>query len=96
MASINNVSLNYRSSAEAVTLSCYVEIEGAVVKLKKGVSWINNIRLSGNKILFNVEENTTTTSGPDFVTQKCPFRNWLINNILYLCIPLFWGTQKVF
>ena len=33
---------------------------------------------------------------PDFVTQKCPFRNWLINNILYLCIPLFWGTQKVF
>ena len=33
---------------------------------------------------------------PDFVTQKCPFCNWLINNILYLCIPLFWGTQKVF
>ena len=35
-------------------------------------------------------------STPDFVTQKCPFCNWLINNILYLCIPLFWGTQKVF
>ena len=35
-------------------------------------------------------------SRPDFVTQKCPFCNWLINNILYLCIPLFWGTQKVF
>ena len=33
---------------------------------------------------------------PDFVTQKCPFCNWLINNILYLCIPLFRGTQKVF
>ena len=33
---------------------------------------------------------------PDFVTQKCPFCNWLINNILYLCTPLFWGTQKVF
>ena len=24
---------------------------------------------------------------PDFVTQKYQFYNWLINNILYLCIP---------
>ena len=39
---------------------------------------------------------TSGTKRPDFVTQKCPFRNWLINNILYLCIPLFWCTQKVF
>ncbi len=68
LASIDNVSLNYRSSAEAVTLSRDVETEGAVVKLKKGVSWINNIRLSGNKILFDVEENTTTTSGHRFDT----------------------------
>lgn len=68
LASIDNVSLNYHSSAEAVTLSRDVETEGAVVKLKKGVSWINNIRLSGNKILFDVEENTTTTSGHRFDT----------------------------
>lgn len=33
LASIDNVSLNYRSSAEAVTLSRDVETEGAVVKL---------------------------------------------------------------
>ena len=46
----------------------------------------------------DVKDNCTSWSYlfPDFVTQKCPFRNWLINNILYLCIPLFWGTQKVF
>lgn len=42
------------------------------------------------------EEDDETGESPDFVTQKCPFCNWLINNILYLCIPLFWGTQKVF
>ena len=28
--------------------------------------------------------------------KKCPFYNWLINNILYLFMPLFWGTQKFF
>ena len=34
---------------------------------------------------------------PDFVTQKTVvFYNWLINNIMYICVPLFWGTQKFF
>ena len=28
--------------------------------------------------------------------KKHVFYNYLINNILYLCVPLFWGTQKVF
>ena len=28
--------------------------------------------------------------------KKHIFYNLLINNILYLCVPLFWGTQKVF
>ena len=45
---------------------------------------------------FMVSLAIISSSSPDFVTQKCPFCNWLINNILYLCIPLFWGTQKVF
>ena len=28
--------------------------------------------------------------------KKSVFYNWLINNILYLCVPSFWGTQKIF
>lgn len=68
MASIDDVSLNYKPSSESVSLSRDVEVEGAVVKLKKGVSWINNVRLSGNKILFDVEENTTTQKGHRFDT----------------------------
>ena len=65
---MNNVSLNYRSSTETVTLSRDIQAEGATVTLKKGVSWINNIRLSGKVITFDVEENTTTTSGHRFDT----------------------------
>ena len=41
LASIDNVSLNYRSSAETVKLSRDVEAEGAVVTLKKGVVLIS-------------------------------------------------------
>lgn len=81
LASIDNVSLNYRSSAETVTLSRDVEAEGAVVTLKKGVSWINNIRLSGNKILFDVEENTTTTSGHRFDTISVAVRGREIGTV---------------
>ena len=50
---------------------------------------------SGHKLEFQLKSGMFILC-PDFVTQKCPFCNWLINNILYLCIPLFWGTQKVF
>lgn len=65
---MNDVSLNYRATSETVTLSRDVEAEGATVSLKKGVSWINNIRLSGKILSFDVEENTTTTTGHRFDT----------------------------
>lgn len=81
LASIDNGSLNYRSSAETVMLSRDVETEGAIVKLKKGVSWINNIRLSGNKILFDVEENTTTTSGHRFDTICVAVKGQVIGTV---------------
>lgn len=57
---MNNVSLNYKSSSQVITLARNVESDGAIVKLKKGVSWINNIRLSGKTLSFDVEENTTS------------------------------------
>lgn len=65
---MDNVSLNYRATSEVVTLSRDVESEGATVTLRKGVSWINNIRLSGKTIRFDVEENTGTTTGHRFDT----------------------------
>ncbi len=65
---INNVSLSYRASVETVTLARDVQAEGAKVSLKKGVSWINNIQLSGKIISFDVEENTGISSGHRFDT----------------------------
>ena len=65
---MGNVSLNYRSSTESITLARDVQAEGATVSLKKGVSWINNIHLSGKVISFDVEENTTKSSGHRFDT----------------------------
>ena len=65
---MRNVSLSYRSSVETITLARDVQAEGATVSLKKGVSWINNIQLSGKIISFDVEENTGTSSGYRFDT----------------------------
>ena len=65
---MNNVSLSYRASVETVTLPRDVQAEGATVSLKKGVSWINNIQLSGKIISCDVEENTGTSSGHRFDT----------------------------
>lgn len=68
LSKIKDVSLNYRSSSQSVSLGRNVQNEGAVVSLKKGVSWINNISLSGNTVSFDVEENTNTSSGHRFDT----------------------------
>lgn len=65
---MSNVSLSYRASAETVTLARDVEAEGGTVSLKKGVSWINNIHLSGKVLSFDVEENTGISSGHRFDT----------------------------
>ena len=65
---INDVSLNYYPSHKSITLSRDVEVEGAKIYLKKGVSWINNLKLKGNNISFDVEENTTTKEGHRFDT----------------------------
>ena len=62
-----------------------------------GAVWGQGVGLQGKSYAIpTMQGGVETITPPDFVTQKCPFCNWLINNILYLCIPLFWGTQKVF
>ena len=65
---MSNVSLSYHASVETVTLARDVQAEGATVSLKKGVSWINNIQLSGKVLSFDVEENTGTSVGHRFDT----------------------------
>jgi len=65
---MSNVSLSYHASVETVTLARDVQAEGATVSLKKGVSWINNIQLSGKILSFDVEENNVTSSGHRFDT----------------------------
>lgn len=65
---MDNISLNYHATSKTVTLDRDVETEGAAISLKKGVSWINNIQLSGKILSFDVEENTMTTIGHRFDT----------------------------
>lgn len=65
---MDNISLSYHASVETVTLARDVQAEGATVSLKKGVSWINNIQLSGKIISFDVEENTIKNEGHRFDT----------------------------
>lgn len=68
LSKIKDVSLNYRFSSQTISLGRDVQNEGAVVSLKKGVSWINNITLSGNTVSFDVEENNNTSTGHRFDT----------------------------
>ena len=81
LSKMSNVSLNYRATSEVVTLSRDVESEGATVSLRKGVSWINNIRLSGRTIRFDVEENTGTTTGHRFDTLVVAEKGVVIGTI---------------
>ncbi len=81
LPAIANVSLGYRPSSETVSLPRDVETEGAVVTLKKGVSWINNVRLSSNKILFDVEENTTMSLGHRFDTILVSVKGQVIGTV---------------
>ncbi len=78
---MSNVSLSYRSSVETVTLARDVQAEGATVSLKKGVSWINNIQLSGKVISFDVEENTGTSTGHRFDTLVVAVKGTRIGTI---------------
>ena len=66
------------------------------MKQKNGFSKKNHavilcsICLVKNVRLATVSENLTSS------LKNSVFYNWLINNILYLCVPSFWGTQKIF
>ena len=42
--------------------------------------------------LFMIEHAYFLTSS----LKKHTFYNWLINNILYLCVTQYWVTRKVF
>lgn len=68
LGEFKNVSLDSKSSSQQVTLPRDVSSEGATVKLKNGVSWINGLSLNGKTISFNVEENTNVSTGHRFDT----------------------------
>lgn len=81
LPSMETISLNYRPSTQNVTLARNVQDEGATVSLKKGVSWINNLSLSGKNISFEVEENTMTTDGHRYDTIIVAVRGQRIGSI---------------
>ena len=65
---MQNVSLNYHPSEQIVSLSRNIEIEGATIFLKDGAYWINNLKIDGDKIKFNVIENNERERGHRFDT----------------------------
>ncbi len=68
LGTFKNVSLDSKSSSLVVDLPRDVTGEGATVKLKNGVSWINALTLNGKNITFNVEENTNSSTGHRYDT----------------------------
>lgn len=65
---IPNVSLSYHPSSETVKLGRDVSNEGAKVSLKSGSSWIQNLKLQGDVVTFNVAVNNNTSVGHRFDT----------------------------
>lgn len=63
LPSIPNVSLDYHSSIQKISLPRDVSKEGAKVSLKNGVSWISGLKMEGDMIEFNVEQNHDTDTG---------------------------------
>ena len=68
LGSFQNISLDSKASEQTITLPRDVSGEGATVKLKDGVSWLNALVLNGNTITFKVEENTNVSTGHRYDT----------------------------
>ena len=81
LSSIADISLNYHATSKSVTLSRDVEAEGATVSLNRGASWINNLKLKGNKVTFEVEENASTFAGHRFDTIVVSVRGKRIGTV---------------
>ena len=99
LSPMSDVSLGYRATSQEVTLSRDVQSEGAVVTLKKGVSWINNLHLSGKAITFDVEENTTVSTGHRFDTLVVSVKGTTIGTVCvtqarnpFSDTPLVWSN----
>lgn len=65
---IENVSLNYHSSAQTLTLPRNIEAEGSEISIKDNSYWITKLRLEGNILSFEILENTEIERGHRFDT----------------------------
>ena len=68
LPSIDNVSLNYHSSEQTITLPRDIEKEGAIVSLKDNSYWISRLNLNGDKLSFGILENNDIEIGHRFDT----------------------------
>ena len=63
LSAISDISLDSNPSSQVVKLSRNVESDEAVVSIEDNSSWIRHLKLSGNEISFDVEENPNVTTG---------------------------------
>lgn len=81
LPAIDNVSLNYHSSDQKVSLPRDVESEGVTIALKDNSHWITQLKLSGNSISFRALENTDVETGHRFDTILIRFQNERIGSV---------------
>ena len=63
LASIADISLDSNPSSQSVKLSRDVEADGAIVSVEDNSSWIRHLKLQGDIVTFDVEENPNVTTG---------------------------------
>ena len=78
---IDNISLNYHTSEEIVSLPRDIESEGCIISLKDNSYWITQLKLSGKTISFNILENSDIETGHRFDTIVVSYKNERIGNI---------------
>ena len=78
---IDNISLNYHTSEEIVSLPRDIESEGCIISLKDNSYWITQLKLSGKTMSFNILENSDIETGHRFDTIVVSYKNERIGNI---------------
>ena len=81
ISEIPNVSLDSDPSSQEVILSRDIEAENGTLVLADNSSWIKHLRLKGNKVSFDVEENPNITTGHRFDTIYVMVSNIKVGSI---------------
>ncbi len=81
IAKIDNLSLDSNASSHSITLSRDIENDGGKVELADNATWIKHLKLKGNTVTFDIEENPNITTGHRFDTILVKVTNVRVGSI---------------